>query len=84
MTSFQGRRPVILGSNPDYVRDKVVELLQNGGPSTGLFHEYEYKLAKKICDSVPSVDMFRMMGSGNEAVMGATRIARLATGKNAS
>ena len=78
---LQAGGPVILGSNPDYVRDKVVELLQNGGPSTGLFHEYEYKLAKKICDSVPSVDMFRMMGSGNEAVMGATRIARLATGK---
>jgi len=76
---LQAGGPVILGSNPDHVRDKVIELLMDGGPSTGLFHEYEYKLAKKISECVPTVDMFRMMGSGNEAVMGATRIARLAT-----
>lgn len=76
---LQAGGPIVLGSNPEPVRNKVIELLSNGGPSTGLFHEYEYKLAKKISDCVPSVDMFRMMGSGNEAVMGATRIARLAT-----
>ena len=76
---LQAGGPIVLGSNPEPVRNKVIELLNNGGPSTGLFHEYEYKLAKKISECVPSVDMFRMMGSGNEAVMGATRIARLAT-----
>lgn len=76
---LQAGGPIVLGSNPVPVRQKVIELLNNGGPSTGLFHEYEYKLAKKISEHVPSVDMFRMMGSGNEAVMGATRIARLAT-----
>ena len=76
---LQAGGPIVLGSNPEPVRNKVIELLSNGGPSTGLFHEYEYKLAKKISECVPSVDMFRMMGSGNEAVMGATRIARLAT-----
>lgn len=78
---LQAGGPIVLGSNPEPVREKVIELLNNGGPSTGLFHEYEYKLAKKISEHVPSVDMFRMMGSGNEAVMGATRIARLATKK---
>lgn len=77
---LQAGGPIVLGSNPEPVKRKVMELLENCGPSTGLFHEYEYKLAKKICDSVPSVDMFRMMGSGNEACMGAMRIARLATG----
>ncbi len=77
---LQAGGPVVLGSNPPAVREKVIELLNHCGPSTGLFHEYEYKIAKKICDSVPSVDMFRMMGSGSEAVMGAARIARLATG----
>ena len=39
------------------------------------------KLGKKIADSVPSVDMFRMLGSGTEACMCAVRVARLATGK---
>ena len=57
----------------------LVISLNTCGPSTGLFHEFEYKLAKKISDSVETVDMFRMMGSCTEACMGAARIARLAT-----
>ena len=77
---LQAGGPVVLGSNPPEVREKVIELLNTCGPSTGLFHEYEYKLAKKICDCVPSVKMFRMLNSGSESCMGAIRIARLATG----
>ena len=78
---LQAGGPTILGSNPTAVREQVIELLNTCGPSTGLFHEYEYKLAKKISDMVPSVDMFRMLGSGTEACMCAARIARLKTGK---
>jgi hypothetical protein len=70
----------VLGSNPEVIREKVIDLLNTCGPSTGLFHEYEYKLAKKISDLVPSVEMFRMLGSGTEADMVASRIARLKTG----
>ena len=76
---LQAGGPTVLGSNPPAVREKVIELLNDCGPSTGLFHEYEYKLAKKIIDNVPSVDMFRMLGSGTEACMAAVRVARLAT-----
>ena len=78
---LQAGGPTILGSNPPAVRDQVIELLNTCGPSTGLFHEYEYKLAKKISELVPSVDMFRMLGSGTEACMCAVRIARLKTKK---
>lgn len=78
---LQAGGPTILGSNPPAVREQVIELLNTCGPSTGLFHEYEYKLAKKISEMVPSVDMFRMLGSGTEACMCAARIARLKTGK---
>ncbi|MBQ3888233.1 MAG: aminotransferase class III-fold pyridoxal phosphate-dependent enzyme, partial [Clostridia bacterium] len=77
---LQAGGPTVLGSNPPEVREKVIELLNDCGPSIGLFHEYEYKLAKKIADSVESVDMFRMQGSGTEACMTAVRVARLATG----
>ena len=77
---LQAGGPTILGSNVPAVREPVIELLNTCGPSTGLFHEYEYKLAKKISDMVPSVDMFRMLGSGTEACMCAVRIARLKTG----
>ena len=78
---LQAGGPTVLGSNPPAVREQVIDLLNTCGPSTGLFHEFEYKLAKKISDSVESVDMFRMLGSGTEACMAAIRVARLATGK---
>ena len=78
---LQAGGPTILGSNMPAVRDQVIDLLKTCGPSTGLFHEFEYKLAKKISDLVPSVEMFRMLGSGTEADMCAVRIARLKTGK---
>ncbi len=78
---LQAGGPTVLGSNMPAVREPVIELLNTCGPSTGLFHEYEYKLAKKISELVPSVEMFRMLGSGTEACMVAARIARLKTGK---
>ncbi|MCM3626963.1 aminotransferase class III-fold pyridoxal phosphate-dependent enzyme [Paenibacillus glycanilyticus] len=78
---LQAGGPTVLGSNPPEVREKVIELLNDCGPSTGLFHEYEYKLGKKIADSIDTVEMFRMLGSGTEACMAAIRVARLATGK---
>src|SRR5665647_354981 len=76
---LQAGGPTVLGSNPQVVREQVFNLLNECGPSTGLFHEYEYKLAKKITESMPAVEMFRMLGSGTEACMGAVRVARLAT-----
>lgn len=78
---LQAGGPTILGSNMPQVREQVIDLLNTCGPSTGLFHEYEYKLAQKIAEMVPSVEMFRMLGSGTEACMCAARIARLKTGK---
>ncbi|HNX29446.1 MAG TPA: aminotransferase class III-fold pyridoxal phosphate-dependent enzyme [Syntrophomonadaceae bacterium] len=78
---LQAGGPTVLGSNPEAVRKKVVELLEDCGPSTGLFHEFEYNLAKKIADNISTVEMFRMLGSGTEACMAAIRVARLATGK---
>ena len=78
---LQAGGPTVLGSNPEAVRKEVIHLLNTCGPSTGLFHEYEYKLAKKVSELMPSVEMFRMLGSGTESCMAAIRVARLATGK---
>lgn len=78
---LQAGGPTVLGSNPKFVREKVEELLDNCGPSTGLFHEYEYLIAKKITELVPSVEQIRMFGSGTEACMASIRVARLATKK---
>ncbi len=78
---LQAGGPTVLGSNPLEVREKVFELLNECGPSTGLFHEYEYKLAQKISELIPSVEMFRMLNTGTESCMAAIRIARLTTKK---
>ena len=37
---LQAGGPTVLGSNPPEVREKVIDLLNTCGPSTGLFHEY--------------------------------------------
>ncbi len=78
---LQAGGPTVLGSNYTPVRDKVIEMLQTCGPITGLFHEYELKLAELIHRFMPSVEMFRMLGSGTESVMAAIRAARTFTAK---
>ncbi len=78
---LQAGGPTVLGSNYPLVKEKVKELIDNCGPVTGLFHEYEMKIAEFICSRFASVDKFRMLGSGTEGVMAAIRVARLATGK---
>jgi glutamate-1-semialdehyde 2,1-aminomutase len=78
---LQAGGPTILGSNYPPVRKKVIEMLQSCGPVTGLFHEYELKLAEIIHRFMPSIEMFRMLGSGTEGVMAAIRAARAFTKK---
>jgi glutamate-1-semialdehyde aminotransferase len=78
---LQAGGPTVLGSNYAPVRDKVIEMLQTCGPVTGLFHEYELKLAQLVNRFMPSIEMFRMLGSGTESVMAAIRGARTFTRK---
>lgn len=78
---LQAGGPTILGSNYAPVREKVFEMLQTCGPVTGLFHEYELKLAEVVNRFMPAVEMFRMLGSGTEGVMAAIRAARTFTKK---
>ncbi len=78
---LQAGGPTIFGSNYAPVREKVIEMLQTCGPVTGLFHEYELKLAQLVQRFMPSIEMFRMLGSGTESVMAAVRAARTFTKK---
>lgn len=78
---LQAGGPTVLGSNYAPVREKVMEVVNSCGPVTGLFHEYELKLAKLINEYMPAVEMFRMLGSGTEGVMAAIRAARTFTKK---
>ncbi len=78
---LQARRPHGAWDPTRSVREPVIELLRKCGPVTGLCHEFELKIAQEIHRHMPAVEMFRMLGSGTEAVMAAVRVARLASGK---
>ena len=78
---LQAGGPTVLGSNYAPVREKVMQIINESGPITGLFHEYELKLAQLIQRFMPSIEMFRMLGSGTESVMAAIRAARTFTKK---
>ncbi len=73
--------PIILGHNYAPLRDKMVELLQEKGPSHGVTSEWEVKAIKLIQKHMPSIEMFRFFQSGTEADMAALRIARVFTQK---
>lgn len=78
---LQAGGPTLLGSNYLPVQEKVIEVIKESSPCTGLFHEYEMKLAKIIHENMPWVEMYRSLASGTEADMIAIRIARTFTGK---
>ncbi|GLY08443.1 aminotransferase class III-fold pyridoxal phosphate-dependent enzyme [Actinoplanes rectilineatus] len=78
---LQAGGPTILGSNYGPVNERVAEVIKESGPVTGLFHEYELKLAEIINRYMPHIEMYRSLGSGTEAVMAAVRAARAHTGK---
>ena len=79
---LQAGGPTLLGSNYGPVNEKVWEVVRESGPVTGLFHPYEMKLAEKIRECMPWVEMYRCLASGTEADMVAIRIARTYTGKD--
>ncbi len=77
---LQAGGPTILGSNYGPVNEQVAEVVRASGPVTGLFHEFELKLAESIHRYMPHIEMYRSLGSGTEAVMAAVRGARAFTG----
>lgn len=78
---LQAGGPILLGNNYKKVTDQVLEVARTHAPVTGLFHEYELKLAKLINEHMPYVEQYRCFGSGTEADMAAIRLARVFTGK---
>ncbi len=84
VTAHDGRRfidyvgswgPMILG----HADPKVIEAVQQTaarGLSFGAPTELETKLAQRVCELMPSIELVRMVSSGTEATMSAIRLAR--------
>jgi len=73
--------PMILGHRHPGVMQAVLEQLQNGW-LFGTPSELEIRLAERIVNIYPSVDMLRFVSTGTEATMAALRVARGATGRD--
>ena len=73
--------PAILGHANPNVLAAVAETIQNG-LSFGAPTELETRMADKVCEIMPSIDMIRMVSSGTEATMSAIRLARGFTGRD--
>ena len=67
--------PAILG----HAHPKIISAIKSAadhGTSFGIPNPFEVKMAKLICELVPSVQKVRMTNSGTEACMSAIRLAR--------
>ena len=73
--------PMILGHAHPQVIDAVAGVIHKG-LSFGAPTELETRMADKVCELVPSMDMVRMVSSGTEATMSAIRLARGYTGRD--
>jgi len=72
--------PIIAGHAHPQVVCAVQETAKNG-LSFGAPTELETRLAKRICELMPSIELVRMVNSGTEAAMSAIRLARAFTGR---
>ena len=73
--------PMILGhAHPEVVR--AVQERAAMGLSFGAPTEIETRVARKICELMPSIELVRMVSSGTEATMSAIRLARGFTGRD--
>jgi len=73
--------PMILGHAHPKVRQAMSKALSRGW-SYGAATELEVRLAQKISQAIPSMELLRMVSSGTEAAMSALRVARGFTGRD--
>ena len=67
--------PMILGHAHPEVIEAVAEIIHKG-LSFGAPTEIETRMADRVCELMPSIEMVRMVSSGTEATMSAIRLAR--------
>ncbi|MGI8485964.1 MAG: glutamate-1-semialdehyde 2,1-aminomutase [Thermomicrobiales bacterium] len=72
--------PLILGHAFPEVIEETTRVLRDG-TSFGAPTLAETELASLIAESVPGIDLVRLVSSGTEATMSALRLARAATGR---
>ncbi|SFR98592.1 glutamate-1-semialdehyde 2,1-aminomutase [Granulicella pectinivorans] len=75
-----GRGPLLLGHTPPEVIQATCDQMWRGQIYAAQ-HELEFELSERVSRIVPCADLVRFGISGSEAVHGALRLARAATGR---
>jgi glutamate-1-semialdehyde 2,1-aminomutase len=76
-----GFGPIILGHVDPFVNQRVMEAIQHG-VTFAATQEYEVRVAERIIDMCPGVEMVRLTNTGSECTMHALRLARAYTGRD--
>ena len=73
--------PMILGhAHPEVI--EAVQTVAADGLSFGAPTEYETRLARRVIELMPSIELVRFVSSGTESTMSAIRLARGFTGRD--
>ena len=73
--------PLILGHRPKIINEAVASAISEYGAMFSLPHELEQKVARKVHERMPSVELLKFSNTGSEAVHNAVRLARAVTGR---
>ncbi len=76
-----GFGPIILGHTDPFVNGRVKSAIDHG-ISFAATQEYEVKVAERIIQMCPGVEMVRLTNTGSECTMHALRLARGYTGRD--
>ncbi len=77
-----GHGPLILGHRPRVVTQAVAEAILEYGNMFALPYEMEQRVAVKIRERIPSMELIKFSNSGSEATHYAVRLARAVTGRD--
>jgi glutamate-1-semialdehyde 2,1-aminomutase len=72
---------LVLGHGPKVVVDAVTEQMSHGVVYNAP-NSHQVRLAKLLCERIPSFDLVRFTNSGTEATLNTIRAARAVTGKS--
>jgi glutamate-1-semialdehyde aminotransferase len=73
--------PIIIGHREKEIDRAVIEQIKNKGFCMSLVQPIQNKLAKKVCELIPSAQMVVFTKTGSDSTTLAIRIARAYTGK---
>src|SRR5581483_9874299 len=74
--------PLLFGHRPDFLVRRLVAQLTERGSQLGFPTELTFRVAERLRQLFPSMELMRFANSGTEAIASAIRLARYQSGRN--